>query len=108
MLLVVAENVTLFWLDTPKIAVPVGTAAGVQLALVLKSPVPLRFQVASCAAAGRAAAMSADEASSAARSAVACRRRRGSAWPAVARPRRNPAGESERPTPAPTRHVMAD
>jgi len=33
-LLVVAENVTLFWLDTPKIAVPVGTVAGVQLALV--------------------------------------------------------------------------
>jgi hypothetical protein len=27
MLLVVAENVTLFWLDTPKNAVPVGTVA---------------------------------------------------------------------------------
>src|SRR6476469_7825710 len=54
MLLVAAENVTLFWLDTPKIAVPVGTVAGVQLALVLKSPVPLRFQVASWACAATA------------------------------------------------------
>jgi hypothetical protein len=43
---------TFFWLDSPKVAVPVGTVAGVQLVLVLNSPVPLRFQVAfwACAA----------------------------------------------------------
>ncbi|HET7022871.1 MAG TPA: hypothetical protein VFI58_19360 [Xanthobacteraceae bacterium] len=43
---------TFFWLDSPKVAVPVGTVAGVQLVFVLNSPVPLRFQVAfwACAA----------------------------------------------------------
>src|SRR5262252_2776774 len=66
-MVVPAENDTLFWLDTPKEAVPVGTVAGVQLPAVLKLPVPLRFQVASCAAAGSAAAISAEEASSAVR-----------------------------------------
>jgi hypothetical protein len=49
---VAVENDTLFWLDTPNEAVPVGTVFGVQLLPVSKSPVPLRFQVAFCAAAG--------------------------------------------------------
>jgi hypothetical protein len=42
----------MFWLDVPKMAVPLGTVFGVQLAERLKFPVPLMFQVASCAAAG--------------------------------------------------------
>ena len=53
--------------DALKVAVPVGTVAGVQLALVLKSPEPgLASQVAFCAAAGNVAAASADAATSAA------------------------------------------
>ena len=62
-------------LDTPKKAVPVGTLFGVQLAAALKLKVPGTgpgtvaglFQVASCAAAGKAAASRAEDASSAAR-----------------------------------------
>jgi hypothetical protein len=42
--------------DAPKNAVPVGTVAGVQLVLLLKSPEPgLDSHVASCARAGIAA-----------------------------------------------------
>ncbi len=69
MAVVLAENETLFWagLEVPKKAVPVGTAFGVQLPLVLKSPVPLRFQVASCAAAGSVMAISAEVATNALR-----------------------------------------
>ena len=45
-----AENDRLVVVDVPKKAVPVGTAAGVQLAAVLKSPLPgAASQVASCA-----------------------------------------------------------
>ena len=55
-------------LDAPKDAVPIGTVAGVQLAAVLKSPVPgVGSQVASCARAETAAAINAEEASSVAR-----------------------------------------
>jgi hypothetical protein len=56
------ENVMVVVLDTPKMAVSVGTAAGVQLVPVLKSPDPgLRSQVAFCAGAAngpRSAAIS--------------------------------------------------
>src|SRR5258708_7056567 len=57
-MVVLAENDMLFWFDVPKKAVPPGTVFGVQFPAVLKSPVPLRFQVASAtgaAATGAAA-----------------------------------------------------
>jgi hypothetical protein len=61
------ENVSDVTVDPPKLAMPVGTVAGVQFPAVLKSGEPgIAFQVASCAAAG--AAISADDASSATRS----------------------------------------
>jgi hypothetical protein len=79
-------------LETPKKAVPIGTGAGVQLALALKSKVPGTgpatvaglFQVASCAAAGKAASSNAEEASSAARRARGRPRRRDRASGALA------------------------
>ena len=44
---VLVENVMVVVFDAPNVAVPVGTAAGVQLAAVLKSPDPgVRSQVA--------------------------------------------------------------
>ena len=64
------ENDRLVVLDVPKDAVPVGTVPVPQLAPVLKSPEPgLASQVASCAAAGSAAASvtSADASSAAAK-----------------------------------------
>ena len=69
------ENDRLGVLEVPKEAVPVGTAAGFQLAAALKSKVPATgpatvassSQVASCARAETATAISAEEASSAAR-----------------------------------------
>src|ERR1044071_9362442 len=65
MVVVAAEYVTAVVLDVPKKAVPIGTAAGVQLAAVLKSAEPgFSNQVASCADAGRTAEISADDASS--------------------------------------------
>ena len=73
-----AENDRLVMLDAPKNAVsPVdGTMAGVQLAAVLKSPEPgLASHVTSAAPAGGAAAISAEEASSAARHAAPRTRR---------------------------------
>ena len=46
---VLVENVMVVVFDPPNVAVPVGTAAGVQFAAVLKSPDPgLRSQVAFC------------------------------------------------------------
>ena len=79
-------------LETPKKAVTIGTAAGVQLALALKSKVPATgpatvaglFQVAFCAAAGKAASSNAEEASSAARRARGRPRRRDRASGALA------------------------
>jgi len=48
-----AENETLFCVEVPKEAVPVGTVFGVQLLAVSKSAVPVEFHVASWAANGR-------------------------------------------------------
>ncbi len=94
-MVVLVENDRLGVLEVPKKAVPVGTAAGFQLAPALKSKVPATgpatvassSQVASCAAAGSATAISAEEASSAAR------RARDGATP-------NPAPARVRPPPA--------
>src|SRR4051794_4863460 len=84
------ENDRLGVLETSKKAVTAGTAAGVQLALALKSKVPGTgpatvaglFQV--CAAAGKAASSNAEEASSAARRARGRPRRRDRASGALA------------------------
>src|SRR5260221_2132763 len=100
-MVVLAENDMLFWFDVPKNAVPPGTVFGVQFPAVLKSPVPLRFQVASAtgAAATGTAQISATPASSTRRTRILSALPR-TKWAA-------PAPKTElSPTPTPTFRIL--